>query len=275
MRFPTVFFIAVASLLLLGSNLAVNGTRAPAKKAGVPGEGTCADAGCHNTFALNSGIGSVSIEAPSEFAASTPVDIDITVTDPDAVRYGFEVTVKDDSNGDVGSFELVATNTVKTIGNAQYVTHFLAGSNRTWTVRWIPPADVAQSNVTIYAAGNGADGKSNRDNDRIYTTTHFMEFVPSLDIEDLPVPNDQLSLETIYPNPTGGTITVNVSTRRATVVDIEVYDLSGSVRFVESLGWVNANKQADLDLTELPSGQYVIRANSERGWVTKPLVVLR
>ncbi len=272
MRTSIVTFLFL--LILTGvSSSSYNGTRAPSKKAGAPGDGTCADSGCHNTFPLNSGNGNVSIVAPSQFSNGVPVDIEITVTDPEAVRFGFEITIMNDANENAGSFEILSTNTAKTIGNAAYVSHFLANANNTWTVRWNPPAETSQQNVTIYAAGNGADGQSNRDNDRIYTTNHPMEFVPATSAEESVHPENSLVLEPVSPNPSSNRISLFV--RAAGEVTLAVADIAGRRVFEQHAGLVAGRKEISIDLDGLPPGYYIVRATSGRQTVTRPLILVR
>src|SRR5262245_31135788 len=64
-------------------------------KAGVPGESTCNEAGCHVGTPLNGGSGSVSIDAGgSSYVPGVKQRIKVTVIDPTQRRWGFQLTAR-------------------------------------------------------------------------------------------------------------------------------------------------------------------------------------
>src|SRR5207249_8655300 len=63
----------------------------PASNTGAPGEGTCNS--CHDSFALNSGGGSVTITGlPQKYTPGMRYDITVTVAKSDRSRWGFQIT---------------------------------------------------------------------------------------------------------------------------------------------------------------------------------------
>src|SRR4051794_33253644 len=68
-------------------------------KSGVPGESTCNEIGCHVGTGLNAGPGSVKITAESStYVPGVKQRIQVTVSDPNQRRYGFQFTARLGSN---------------------------------------------------------------------------------------------------------------------------------------------------------------------------------
>lgn len=148
--------------------------------AGVPGEGDCTD--CH-TSTLNSGGGKLQIQLvdASTWTPGKEMRVRVTLTDPAARRWGFQLTARAAGNPTVsaGKFAVAdASSTRLTPGldDSQYVTQTTAGTrpgttgSSSWEVLWTPPA-ASFGHVTFYAAGNAANGDGSNSGDQIYTTS--------------------------------------------------------------------------------------------------------
>jgi hypothetical protein len=176
------YLLAAALTLSLASSAWANSSGAPTGTAGAPGEDTCATAGCHSTSPLNSGPGRVNITFPSgTYTPGQTVRVRVTVEDPAAVRWGFNLTVRRESSNDfVGAFAVPATPTpaviaIRNQGAARYVTHspngtFRAQTNQAaWEVDWTAPA-AGSGPVRFYVAGNAANNNGANTGDRVYTS---------------------------------------------------------------------------------------------------------
>ena len=150
-------------------------------RTGAPGELTCNDAGCHNSFALNSGDGALSISTPAQYSAGETIHVAINLNDPGQSRWGFELTALDASDNPVGQF--VITDATRTqshtdLGTGRtYIKHTLAGTDGGtsdaapgWSVDWTAP-DPTVGTITFYAAGNAANNNGTNLGDYIYTTS--------------------------------------------------------------------------------------------------------
>src|SRR3954452_17232098 len=77
-------------------------------KAGVPGESTCNQAQCHVGTALNGGGGSVKVTFPagSTYAPGVKQRLVVTIADPTARNWGFQLTARpsSDTKTQAGSF---------------------------------------------------------------------------------------------------------------------------------------------------------------------------
>jgi hypothetical protein len=175
----TLFAILAVVCGLAERRANANASGAPASRTGALGELTCNTAGCHNSFTLNSGGGSVTIGGlpAGGYAPNQEVTLTVAVALGSASRFGFQLTALDDQGRAAGT--LTATDSVRTqrvtgavSGNArQYITHTGSGAAQgSWTLRWTAPAQ-SVGRVTFYAAGNAANSNGQPSGDYIYATS--------------------------------------------------------------------------------------------------------
>ena len=233
---------------------------ASAGVSGAPGDRTCASAGCHGDFELNSGTGSVTIEGPSEgyvagAAYEFEVRVDNTTPGSPAPNQGFLVTARDEAGDPVGEFELVDAALTKFAagGGTRYVTHTSAGiSVSAWRVRWLAPND-APARVTFYAAGNAANGNGASSGDFIYTTSQTLGLATN--VED-GVP-EVVVLVAVWPNPTRGAATLSFALAAPTDVTVTLVDGLGRTVVEAQRGALGAGAQTvALDASGLVPGVY-------------------
>lgn len=146
---------------------------------GAPGEQNCTS--CHSGRALNSGSGTLKIEllGGDTYAPGQKIEITVTLADPAARRWGFELTARSSTNAQQTAGTLASTNNqtqIITLGNRQYITHTTIGTRNgttgsaAFTLDWTAPA-ADFGPVTFYAAGNAANGNGTESGDTIYTTS--------------------------------------------------------------------------------------------------------
>ena len=102
----------------------------PPGHTGAPGEGTCADAGCHDSYPVNSGPGAIRID-PWNFLAPDSLLFDVRIEGSQGVRWGFQGVVLETTSIDV--FELVRSDSARTRlwvvhDSLEYVTHSAVGA---------------------------------------------------------------------------------------------------------------------------------------------------
>ncbi|MBI5914959.1 MAG: T9SS type A sorting domain-containing protein [Bacteroidetes bacterium] len=173
-----LFFTAVAGYFFLSySGNPPNGhTGAP------PTMNTCASSqgGCHSG---GTGTGNISIAGmPSTITPSTLYPITVTVTRTNGVPQlaGFQLVVQDASNSNSGILDNPGPGSdVEFAGGKYWFEHSPAqpytGDMATFTAFWTSPAS-GSGNITMYAAGNLANGNGNNSGDAIVTTTAVGSF---------------------------------------------------------------------------------------------------
>jgi hypothetical protein len=257
-----------------------NSGGAPAGRTGAPGETTCNNAGCHNSFDLNSGPGALSIEAPTTYTPGEPLDLTVRLEQQGISRFGFQVSVRDADRNQVGRFELVDTGETRFASqDDNYVTHRFAGTNQTdvaeWAIRWIPP-DEGVGPVTFYAAGNAANNNGTSSGDQVYTTTEEVgQGDANTALDDATTPA-HFTLRSVYPNPTRTEARIDYELPRPGPVTVTLHDALG--RQVQSLplGMQAAGAhQAVLDVADLAPGVYLCEVVTPTARQARTLVVTR
>lgn len=156
----------------------------PASRTGAPALGTFAAeptcTACH-AGTVNSGGGTLTLTGvPANYTPGQEVTLTVTVTQPDRMRYGFQLTALTDDGQKAG--DLVVTDTARTqlragaggFAGRQYIEHTLTGvapsgaNQGSWSFTWRAPAQ-SVGRVTFYVAGNAANGNFANSGDFIYT----------------------------------------------------------------------------------------------------------
>jgi len=146
-----------------------------------PGDlGNCT--ACHDNFPANSGPGSLNISGnPAIYTPGQNYTLAVTIQDPRARRWGFELTAIDGNGNRAGTFtplddftQIAATGTP--ILDRQYIEHTAVGTfpgtsgGHTWHVQWTAPVTDAGA-VHFYFAGNAANNDGTNQGDFIYTNS--------------------------------------------------------------------------------------------------------
>ena len=124
---------------------------APAGVTGAPGDGLCTD--CHGGVA-NTGGGSlqVSLVDATNWSPGQQVRLRVTLADPSARRWGFQISPRKASDPTQGAGTLVVADAVNsrkvTLPGLDFITHTSTGTYQgtstqaSWDVLWTPPDDV-------------------------------------------------------------------------------------------------------------------------------------
>lgn len=256
------FLIVGFSLCLIGASVYSSG--APSGYSGAPGDGTCVV--CHSSYPLNSGDGSVVVEAPATFDVGAPINLIVRTSKPGAARLGFQITVRDTNGSMAGAFELTDGTQFADLGiTTAYVTHAAtaprAADTYQWVIRWVPPTENA-TDVTFYAAGNAANGDNYLYNDFIYTTSAEVKFAGNTAVESQTFP-ERLTLKTAFPNPADRAVAIAFSLDISSTVKSFLYDGVGRVvAQSESEFFFAGEGEITLDTAALPAGMYSYRVEA-------------
>ena len=179
-------------LILIGTSttLWANSAGADPRLTGAPGDSNCTS--CHSGI-VNSGSGSVKIVLPGDATYTPGVKQRITVQISDSAqkRWGFELTARLNSNSSGGQAGSLAapdaqsqvlcdvTGSKAPCSSAsvvQFITQTTAGTRNgttggvSFAIDWTPP-DTDVGPVTLYVAGNAANGNGTNSGDHIYTNS--------------------------------------------------------------------------------------------------------
>lgn len=282
MKYKLLFglFSIVCVLLIQPVTSFTNSKGAPANRVGAPtraGEGsTCATSGCHDTFGLNSGSGTLSIIVPERFEAGDTVSISVRIEQGDADRFGFQATVRGVSDLVRSSGEILLTNNTEfadAIG--EYITHndaIINSGSAEWTFQWVAPAEDPQ-NIVVYAAAVAGNNNNNRAGDRVYSANASVPVRTSIEDHDVP---GTFELYTAYPNPFQTTTTVSYTLQYPEPVQFALYDALG--RMVQSVnqGYQQAGTHEILiSGDDLPAGTYYYRIHTPSSQKTHTLTRVR
>ncbi len=173
---PAIFLISI----FIQSLWAYSGNP-PNARTGAPGENTCQ--GCHSSFPLNSGSGSVSIpDIPQSYLPGETYVMTVSVDQIGLQRWGFELSPRtaDNTQGGVLGLTQSQWTQISSSGGVQYLKQNSAGTfngqpaGAAWQFQWTAP-EAGTGPVTIYAAGNACNGNGNTSGDYVYTGSFLIE----------------------------------------------------------------------------------------------------
>jgi hypothetical protein len=280
-------FALALGLVLNPSFIYTNSASAPAGHTGAPGEGTCANVGCHvgnpvistGSFIQLSTVGGNNLN--SGYTPGTTYNMTLNTNSTNKPKHGFSMTALDVNGNVAGDYAISGNNNnfllITTLGNKIYIGHKAAGSTSSWTFQWTAPATDAGI-VTFYIAANGADNNSLQTGDQIYTTSYTVSTSTGLTqgtgtgIKVLNADDNGIS---IFPNPVKDRMFVSYNVAETENVTIDLYNLNGQI--VQSLlnernSSGNHNETLNLN-NNINKGLYIVRVNmGEKTFFKKVLV---
>jgi hypothetical protein len=233
---------------------------------GAPGETTCNTTDCHNSFAVNSGTGSVTISSPDltdwTYTPGTTYTISVTTEQTGINLFGlcFEALKPSGENAGVlhaGSGTQIKN---KTIGGFQRkaITHNdntgATSNSHTFTFTWDAPTTNI-GDITFYVSGLAANDNGNESGDRVYNTSQVVT-AAALGMENMIALRSQL---TTFPNPCTNTLSVNLGNLPAHPEQAIILDQTGrKVSEFNANNWNMQDGQVSFDVSALARGSYSI-----------------
>lgn len=171
-----------AALVLMIVVLAFSGkpTYSDLPPGGYTGELGFSCQSCHNSYAENSGGGSVVVTGlpTGSYTTGQEYPVSVTINHPvaDRLRWGFQLAARNFSGEEVGSF--IPGNNSELTTNMAEIGHYpaaitSASNSYTFTgMKWKAPANPTPNDYQLrfFVAGNAANFSSNSSGDYIYTT---------------------------------------------------------------------------------------------------------
>ena len=229
----SIFAIAILGTFIQGlehSNGMVGYTNSPS-------ENNCRS--CHNSFALNSGGGSIASASADMtswiYTPGTTYNMSVTVSKAAITLFGFDVEILDSTGANAGTINVTdaaktqTTNVTiggKTRTNLTHKTGGGAGSTgaATFNFSWTAPAS-SVGNITMYYSGIAANFNNSDNGDYVYTGSQV--FTPAAVVPTGVSEIAEFHGLTIYPQPIENTMTISFYSKVAENTDASIYDMNG------------------------------------------------
>lgn len=231
---------------------------------GSPGEGTCANSGCHDSYSINTGGGSVVISSDELSSWSyTPGEtylINVKVAKVGAKLFGLDFEALQDNGADAGQLEIVNSSETylkfKTIGAntrtgvVQQKDGGLADDSKTFTLSWTAP-ETNVGTVTFYVAGNAANDNGSDSGDYIYTASQQAKPASTTGISNKNYNSGTKVLYDIY----NKSIKVEFPENQIFEdIKLIIYDLGG--RQIQTTSNLVSGQKVDIQTDKFSSGMY-------------------
>ncbi len=228
-----VIAACLASTLLLAS-ASILSDNGKAGRTGSPNETTCNTSGCHTSFALNSGGGSVTITSNpamtnNQYVPGTAYIMSVTVSRTGSNLFGLGVEVLTATNTNAGTLAITRSNEtyLSSSGGRNNVVHKLNGglaaNSKSFEFKWTAPAS---GSAKFYVAGAACNNNGSESGDYIYTTTTTFTPAPATSLKTLDADKLQWS---VYPNPAQNNFTTSYLLEEAAQVKGALYSLQGAL----------------------------------------------
>lgn len=259
---------------------------APVSSTGAPDEVTCATSECHDTSQPN--IGNAQTMLHIEGLDNGYVErgktytLNISITDKDVKRFGFQIVALDSEGKNIGTFILKDEDRTQIIKNElrlidrEYVTYTYPGTAATvigkgeWSVQWKAPLQM--EDVTFYLATVSANDDGTDKGDNVYTMSRTVQTqtVSGLDNE----PN--AAQASITPNPVQGTmITLTMPTLFLSAeTRYKIIGLNGD-EYIPAQVFRDSPTTIRFALDNMPNGYYRLYSIGKETTVSSSFIVTR
>jgi hypothetical protein len=274
----TLFGLLFGAFLLISSSSG-RATFAGEGNTGAPGENapngrTCQT--CHNTSADIQVTLGIELLDPNGEAVSSYIPgktytarVVISAAAGNPAAYGFQlVSLLDDGNMEYNAFQNPASNVklATTNINRQYAEHNNPSTSNEFLVEWVAP-DAGQGSITFYAGGNGVNDNNTTGGDG--AAINSLTIAEGTNTSTQKVQQNELDVVAI-PNPASDFIKLELGESIEDNFLLQVVTVTGQVLRTQDLA-SNAGK-IELDISELPAGQYILLLQNDRYQAVERLV---
>jgi len=250
---------------------------------GSPGEGTCWT-GCHNSFAINSGAGSIELRTRTtnnEYVPGQTYSMTFKVAYPGRSLFGLGVEALNDNNTNAGTFVITdaahtrtKTSTLTGSVGRISVTHTLNGGasadSMLFNFNWIAPA-AGTGNVTFYYCGNAANANASDAGDYIYTGTTVLTERSTTGIES----PDNNSSFSIYPTVISNEMNIRITPQSTGNLLLNIFDVQGKLVRSETTSVFTMNELTwnVTGMSSLGKGTYIVSIQNGSQSLVKRIVL--
>ncbi len=222
---------------------------------GSPGDGsTCSN--CHGggSFATT---GTITTNIPvAGYALNTTYTVTVSFTGGVGAKRGFQLTAEKAGGTKVGTF---MAGSGSQVFNSQKTVSHSSNTVTSWSFSWTSPS-ADQGAVTFYAALNAANGDGGTNGDKVITL--------STTVNVLGTDSFFAKQFNVYPNPASDMVTIKMP-ENITTATVTIFDFVGKQVAKTNL----TSTENSLDISNLPTGTYLVSIATEYGIAKKQLVI--
>lgn len=255
--------VGVSSFIMLSDNGRAGNT-------GSPGETTCANSGCHTSFTVNTGPGSIRLTSnmPNwQYVPGQTYTINAIVKYTGRNLFGIGLEALTSANANAGT--IVVTNSTKTQIKTRLVSgvtrnnlvHQLNGGSSNdscvFSFNWVAPSTNI-GNVTFYYAGICANGNGSESGDYVYNSSKIVTPAGTTGIQQIVKNTDELKVINL---PGSNLLHLSYNAAEVGAVNAELYDIKGSIVASQDFGRQSEGKiELNMDLFNVnKSGLYILK----------------
>jgi hypothetical protein len=273
-----ILVISLPAILLLTLTAGVMSDNGIAGHAGSSGETPCTN--CHNSYAINSGAGSIQLRTGmtnNEYVPGQAYDMTFKVAYTGRSLFGMGLEALNSSNGNAGTIVITdavhTTTKSATVGTTsrKSVVHTLNGGASTDSMpfhfRWIAPTT---GTVTFYYCGVAANGNAATTADYVYSGSMVVNPVST----GINTVSNDLSFS-VFPNPASESLRISFKSNTSGQTTFSLYDLSGKLVKSESHNVTSGNNFETEwnDISSFQKGVYLLNVRNTTGETTKRVVI--
>ena len=224
----------------------------PPSRTGAPGELTCLNGYCHNSFQVNSGLGIISLsgQEAERFVPGNAFQLRLSVADSGLAAFGFSVSARVAATGEqAGNWSYTPGVQVKEEKGRQYLMHDtvkVVDHAVQWQLEWTAP-DSLIGPVDFYVAAVAANANGNRQGDYVYTRK--ITLLP--DSISAKVSHPQSRISWVQDQ---GHLVIQAPDPSA-ITDLQIWDLSGRMLWQDRL----RASEAKVEISAWPKQVYLVK----------------
>lgn len=277
---PISILSSIALILFTSAFMSDNGR---AGATGAPGETTCNTTNCHNTYASNSGGGSITATSSMNNWTYDPLatyTFSVKVARTGNHLFGVGVGILTAVNNNGGTLNItdpmhtqIKTRTISGVTRRNVVHTLNGGSSQDsmiFTFSWTAP-DTTAGPLTMYFAGDATNANGQPSGDYVYTGNQVISPSSGNAISEVSYTNPL----NIYPNPASDFINVQFNLPKSENVEIKLYDLAGRMSWSLTKNELSAGENNIIvKLPEnLSKGIYMIRLESSSANIFRKIMI--
>lgn len=271
----------LAAGLFVGLTSEILSDNGKAGATGSPGEVDCTN--CHNSYALNSGGGSIALNTGTTNNQYTPgvtYQMTFTVTYSGRNLFGLGVEALNSSNNNAGTFvitDAASTRTktalIGTVSRISVVHQFNGGASansKVFSFSWTAPA-AGTGNVTFYYCGLAANANGSESGDYVYRGSTVLTEMNTSGIEEASSNIDF----SVFPTLIQDQATIRVTPVTSGTMSVQLFDLTGRQVRSESLDVIAGDSREIRweGLSSLSKGTYLVSILNGNATEVKRIVI--